>query len=83
MARPQPRYHLHNKTQQKRLGKQRLAEAGGMRGRDGLSLVGLCGHSLASLTGGGARSNDVASLSGKRQIGNAYLRGLDPLLREP
>lgn len=41
MARPQPRYHLHNKTQQKGLGKQRLAEVAGARGRSELSLVGV------------------------------------------
>ena len=28
MARPQPRYHLHNKTQQKGWGSRGLAEAG-------------------------------------------------------
>lgn len=33
--------------------------------------------------GADSETNDVASLSGKRQIGNACLRRLGPLLREP
>ena len=42
MARPQPRYHLHNKTQQKDWGSRGLAEAGsaGRRSRLFLSWVG-------------------------------------------
>lgn len=70
MARPQPRYHLHNKPQQKGWGSrdwQRLEELGEEAGSPwwggwGPSKEDTCSHSLLLDSG----SNDVASSPGKR-----------------